>query len=167
MYKNRNCPVHSHEERVTVDWPMPCHQEHDLVHCIPSPTKLNLRNQVSWLCSWTAVCWEHEHVALNVLAGFLLAECSSQFHSVYSCILSCSVMSDSLWPHGLWPARLLCPHSFPGCATWEALVFTQKSLFSSATVTLGGIFQPLDNQVHYGSKNSYWKTRIYGWGYIC
>ena len=27
---------------------------------------------------------------------------------------SCSVMSDSLWPHGLWPSRLLYPWDFPG-----------------------------------------------------
>ena len=27
-------------------------------------------------------------------------------------VLSCSVMSDSSWPHGLWPARLLCPWNF-------------------------------------------------------
>ena len=26
---------------------------------------------------------------------------------------SCSVMSDSLWPHGLWHARLPCPSSTP------------------------------------------------------
>ena len=28
--------------------------------------------------------------------------------------VSCSVLSDSLWPHGLWPARLLCPRDSPG-----------------------------------------------------
>ena len=28
---------------------------------------------------------------------------------VYACVLSCSVMSDSLQPHRLKPARLLCP----------------------------------------------------------
>ena len=28
--------------------------------------------------------------------------------------VSCSVMSDSLWPHELQPARLLCPWDFPG-----------------------------------------------------
>ena len=28
--------------------------------------------------------------------------------------ISCSVLSDSLWPHGLQPARLLCPSNFPG-----------------------------------------------------
>ena len=29
-------------------------------------------------------------------------------------VLSCTVMSDSLQPHGLWPARLLCPWDSPG-----------------------------------------------------
>ena len=28
--------------------------------------------------------------------------------------VSRSVVSDSLWPHGLGPTRLLCPFSFPG-----------------------------------------------------
>ena len=27
---------------------------------------------------------------------------------------SCKVMSNSLWPHGLYPARLFCPWDFPG-----------------------------------------------------
>ena len=29
----------------------------------------------------------------------------------------CSVVSDSLWPRGLWPARLLCPWDSPGKST--------------------------------------------------
>ena len=29
-------------------------------------------------------------------------------------VLSCSVKSNSLWPHGLQPARLLCPWDSPG-----------------------------------------------------
>ena len=29
-------------------------------------------------------------------------------------MLSCSVMFNSLWPHGLQPTRLLCPWDFPG-----------------------------------------------------
>ena len=28
--------------------------------------------------------------------------------------VSCSVMSDSFQPHGLWPTRFLCPWDFPG-----------------------------------------------------
>ena len=31
--------------------------------------------------------------------------------------VSCSVMSDSLWPHGLQPTRLLCPWNSPGKST--------------------------------------------------
>ena len=34
--------------------------------------------------------------------------------TVDMCVLSCSVMSYSLQPHGLYPARLLCPWDFPG-----------------------------------------------------
>ena len=29
-------------------------------------------------------------------------------------VLRCSVVSNSLRPHGLWPTRLLCPWDFPG-----------------------------------------------------
>ena len=38
-------------------------------------------------------------------------------------MLSNSVMSDSLWPHGLQPTRLLCPWDFPGKNTVVALPF--------------------------------------------
>ena len=33
---------------------------------------------------------------------------------VCACVLSNLVMSDSLWAHGLWPARLFCPWDSPG-----------------------------------------------------
>ena len=31
-----------------------------------------------------------------------------------SASVSCSIVSNSLWPCGLWPTRLLCPWNFPG-----------------------------------------------------
>ena len=31
--------------------------------------------------------------------------------------VSCSVVSDSVWPHGLWPTRLFCPWDSPGKST--------------------------------------------------
>ena len=37
--------------------------------------------------------------------------------------VQCSVMSDSLQPHGLQPARLLCPWNFPGKKYWSGLPF--------------------------------------------
>ena len=37
------------------------------------------------------------------------------------CVLSCSVMSKSLWPHGLQPTRLLCPWGFSRQEHWSGL----------------------------------------------
>ena len=36
-------------------------------------------------------------------------------------VLSCSVMSDSLRPHGLQPTRLLCPWKFSRLEYWSEL----------------------------------------------
>ena len=36
------------------------------------------------------------------------------FEKFYSCMLTCSVMSDSLRPYVLWLTRLLCPWDFLG-----------------------------------------------------
>ena len=36
--------------------------------------------------------------------------------------ISCSVVSNSLWPHGLQPARLLCPWDSPGKNTGVAAI---------------------------------------------
>ena len=33
---------------------------------------------------------------------------------VCMCVFSCSAVSDSLQPHGLYPTTLLCPWHFPG-----------------------------------------------------
>ena len=41
---------------------------------------------------------------------------------MYAQLLSCSVTSDSLWPHGLWPSRFLCPWDFPArIQEWVAI----------------------------------------------
>ena len=39
---------------------------------------------------------------------------SSNLHIHHECLHVCTVVSDSLWPHGLKPARFLCPWDFPG-----------------------------------------------------
>ena len=41
--------------------------------------------------------------------------------------VSRSVVSDSLWPHGLRPTRLLCPWDSPGKNTWIAISFSRGS----------------------------------------
>ena len=41
----------------------------------------------------------------------------------------CSVMSDSLWPHGLYPTRILCPWDSPGKNTEEVCHFLLQGIF--------------------------------------
>ena len=41
----------------------------------------------------------------------------------------CSVVSDSLQPHGLWPAKLLCPWNFPGKNTGVCCHFLLQGIF--------------------------------------
>ena len=48
---------------------------------------------------------QYRTIELIVLVGYLHWVCW---------LVSCSVLSDSLWRYGLWPARLLCPWYFSG-----------------------------------------------------
>ena len=45
------------------------------------------------------------------------------------CVLSCSVASDSLRPHGLLPTRLLCPWDFPGKNTGVGCLALLQGIF--------------------------------------
>ena len=45
----------------------------------------------------------------------------------YLCV--CSVMSDSLWPHGLQPTRLLCPWDHPSKNTGVSCHFLLQRIF--------------------------------------
>ena len=51
-------------------------------------------------------------------SGFLIS-----YFTICACcaVLSCSVISDSLWPHGLQPTRLLCPWGFSRQKYWSGL----------------------------------------------
>ena len=62
------------------------------------------------------------------------------------CLISCSVMSDSLQPHGLQPTRLLCLWNFP-VKNWSGLPFpTSGNLpdpgIESASLVLAGGWIP-------------------------
>ena len=51
---------------------------------------------------------------------------------------SCSVVSDSLWPHGLYPARLLCPWNFPGKNIGVGCHFLLQGIFLTQDLNPGG-----------------------------
>ena len=50
------------------------------------------------------------------------------------CVLSCSVVSDSLQPHGLYSTRLLCPWDFPGKNTGVGWCFLLQRIFQTQGV---------------------------------
>ena len=43
--------------------------------------------------------------------------------------VGCSVMSNTLQPYGLWPARLLCPWNSPGMNTGVGCHFLLQGIF--------------------------------------
>ena len=43
----------------------------------------------------------------------------------------CSVVSNSLWPHCLWPARILCSQDYPGKNTELGCHFLLQGIFST------------------------------------
>ena len=51
--------------------------------------------------------------------------------------VSCSVMSDSLRPHGLWPTRLLCPWDSPGKNTGVGCHSLLQGIFLTQGLNLG------------------------------
>ena len=66
-------------------------------------------------------------------------------------------MSDSLWPHGLQPARLLCPSDFPGKNTGVHCHFLLQGIFPTRDWTCvsciaGSLLHR--KQIHY-----HWGTR--------
>ena len=73
---------------------------------------------------------QHTRTQLSVVFHSFIYDCPALFRdtaglayfSTVFCVLSCSVVSDSLQPHGLYPARLLC-HGFPRQEYWSGLPF--------------------------------------------
>ena len=88
----------------------------------------------------------------NSAQGFQFLELDTQLkrkwamylvNEKYACVLSHSVVSDSLWPHGLEPARLLCPWDFPGKSTGLRWHFLLQGIF----LTQGSSLRLLHGQV--------------------
>ena len=64
---------------------------------------------------------------------------------VYTLSVSHSVVSDSVRPHGLWPARLLCPWDPPGKNTGVGCHFLLQGIFppqdqTRVSLIAGGFF---------------------------
>ena len=70
--------------------------------------------------------------------AFQVSSSQARFATLESptCMLSCSVVSDSLQPHALPPTRLLCPWNFPGKNTGKVYHFLLPGIFSTQGVNL-------------------------------
>ena len=68
------------------------------------------------------------HSASGIPATFRLRRHSLGLLVPFSCcaVLSRSLMSNSLWPHGLQPTRLLCPWRFSRQEYWSGLPFVRQ-----------------------------------------
>ena len=86
--------------------------------------------------------------------------CKSKYHIVES--ESCSVMSDSQQPHGLQPARLLCPWSSPGQKTEVGSHSLLQGICPSQGLNQGHPYcgQILNQLSHQGSPVSTPKTEL-------
>ena len=88
-----------------------------------------------WYQIGQEVAWYHSQLAL--LGGRALtppARSDLSNTPGCACMLDPAVMADSLWPHGLYPTRLLCPWDSPGkntgvgChALLQGILLTQAS----------------------------------------
>ena len=66
----------------------------------------------------------------------------SYLEQISSVQFSCSVMSDSLWPHGLQHARLSCPSPIPGaCSNSCSLSWWCHPAISSSVMTFSSYLQ--------------------------
>ena len=56
-------------------------------------------------------------------------------HVCFTCVSICmyahAQLCRTLWPHGLWPARLFCPWNFPGNNTGVGCHFLLQEIFLS------------------------------------
>ena len=87
---------------------------------------------------------------VNEIAAFLNTLISS---FISAGMLSCSVVSDSLQPHGLQPTRLLCPWNFPGKNTGVGCHFLFQPViepWSLASPELaGGFFTTTTTRIYF------------------
>ena len=82
-----------------------------------------------WSCatrSWPRhIAGVHRNVESRIeLWGLFIQPLFNEILCVFVCVYACSVVFNSLWPHGLQPTRLLCPWDFPVQEYWSGLPFS-------------------------------------------
>ena len=73
---------------------------------------------------------------VNFIFEIGMALAKNKLNPNLSCVGVCSVMSDSLWPHGLYSAWLLCSWNFPGKRTGVVCRLLLQGIFQTHGVNL-------------------------------
>ena len=104
--------------------------------------KISLASLVSLTTSWTysqKVKWKMSwQVIFNVSVARLIFPwlTAPEVLCDCACMLSCSVVSNSLWPLGLQPARLLCLWDFSGKNTGVGCHIFPRGIFPNQRLNL-------------------------------
>ena len=89
------------------------------------------------VCVYTYIC-TYIHIYVHI---YTCIHIYIYIERLYECVCVCvcqvtSVMSDSLWPQGLYPARLLCSWDSPGKNTGEGSQALLQGIFPTQGLNL-------------------------------
>ena len=85
----------------------------------------------TWLSDWLELNW----IPLQIITAAMKLKDTCCLEGKWK--WSCSVVSNSLWPHGLWPTKLLCPWDSPGKSTGVGCHFLLQRIFLTQGLNLG------------------------------
>ena len=91
---------------------------------------------------WSGIFWHPDwfwsiKAVLTFLFSVSIRQITKEKQDVYCVrVLSCSVVPDSLWPHGIQPARLLCLWDFPDKNTEAGCHFLLQGIFLTQGLNL-------------------------------
>ena len=119
---------------------------HSLVLCLTLGAFNTLKKKKNSLTIFKRGCGALKNLVLahclSICPYLILWRCKCFYFSCSNCmsftriswcymcaVLRCSVVSNSLWPHGLLPTRLLCPWNFPGKNTGVGCHFLLQGIF--------------------------------------
>ena len=81
-----------------------------------------------------------EHILNGWIIGYMYYNLNKAILDIYTCVCACMnahlVVSDSLWPRGLYPARLLFPRDFLVKNTGVDCHFFLQGIFSTQGLNL-------------------------------
>ena len=109
-------------------------------HFLLQGSRATARTQVSSTDRWILYCWATRKTLQSMLS-------SVQF--------SCSVLSDSLWPHGLQHARLPCPSPTPrACSNSCPSSWWCHPTISSSVVPFSSCLQSFPANIYWINANA-------------